>query len=221
MMEFLLIFHTLVMSGFIDINSGFIFASIYSVAIAHIALPLQAIHVCICTNEHTRTYILFFKFSGLLLLPFRNFTGILGSTEHALRTVVVDTTPRKIRSLPLKAWRDSFFRRPLAHLLVFIESHDNGNINSTHICTTEGQKSETVAGCMEKLRVIHFQYSKLLSSVTLGFSCCTGVYTSHLPVSSAARMFYFRQPHQALLFSKSPWLESLYFNHAFSSPNIS
>ena len=78
MMEFLLIFHTLVMSGFIDINSGFIFASIYSVAIAHIALPLQAIHVCICTNEHTRAYILFCKFSGLLLLPFRNFTEFFG-----------------------------------------------------------------------------------------------------------------------------------------------
>lgn len=144
MMEFLLIFHSLVMSGFIDINSGFIFTSIYSVAIAHIALPLQAIHVCICTNEHTRAYILFFIFSGLLLLPFRNFTGILGSTGHALRTVVVDTTPRKIRSLSLKAWRDSFFRRPLAHLLVFIERQDNSNINSTHICTTEGQESETV-----------------------------------------------------------------------------
>ena len=76
MMEFLLIFHTLVMSGFIDINSGFIFASIYSVAIAHIALPLQNIHVCMCKNEHTRTNTVFCKFSGLLLLTSEILQGL-------------------------------------------------------------------------------------------------------------------------------------------------
>lgn len=200
MMEFLSIFHTLVMSGFIDISSGFIFVSIYSVAIAHIALPLQNFHVSMCTSEHTRTNRVFCKFSGLLLLPFRNFTGILGPLEHTLRTIVVDSKPRKIRTAFF--WKNDriCFSGGHWHTCLYLLGV---MIMVTSIAHTfvqlKDKRQKQLPGWMEKLRVIHFQFSKLLSPVTLGSSCCTGVYTCHLPVSSASIMFYFRQPHQAIL----------------------
>lgn len=81
-------------------------------------------------------------------------------------------------------------------------------------------RQKHLPGWMKKSGVIYFQYLKLLSSVTLGSSCSTAVYTYHLPVSSsAARMFYsFGQSHHPILSSKNPSLESLSLDHAPPHP---